>query len=301
MNLFVVLVNWRNTTQTVECAAALKRWTKLKPTVVIVDNESTEATQRALNAGGFGDKVVCSPANSGYGGGNNLGVACAAHDAGSAILLLNSDVELTEASVEKLLARLERDPKLVIVGPILAETSNGGTRTFAGGRDMARHGRTRVAVDASRLGEISGFPLIDVDYVPGTVFLTRGAVFRDVGPLDEEFFFSGEIADFCRRARNKGYRLRVDLEAKAHHVTGADNVNLRDTLYAYYSLRNRFLNVRKHHDQAKLRYFVFWSLMAARGATAAVVRGQFRRVRAIGLAWSDGVFGRYGNQNAKFI
>ena len=42
-------------------------------------------------------------------------------------------------------------------------------------------------------------------------------------------------------------------------------------------------------------------MIAARGAAAALVRGRFGRARAIVLALKDGLVGRYGNQNAKFI
>jgi GT2 family glycosyltransferase len=301
MHLFVVLVNWRNTTRTVACATALRRWDALQPTIVIVDNESTEASRQALEAAGVADRVVASPVNRGYGGGNNLGIAEAARDADTAILLLNSDVEVSEATASKLLARLEADRTLSIVGPLLRETSGGGERLYAGGRDIGRYPRTRIDVDAARLAALPGHPLIPVDYVPGTVLMARGSLFADVGMLDEEYFFSGEIADLCKRAEARGHKLRIDLQCEAQHeAAGADGAP-RDTLYAYYSLRNRFLYVRRHHAAQKLRYFGFWAMIAARGAVAAIVRGRPARARAILLATAHGLMGRYGNQNAAFI
>ena len=79
------------------------------------------------------------------------------------------------------------------------------------------------------------------------------------GLLDEEFFFSGEIADFCKRARDGGHRVCVDLEAEARHDASETPQTVRDTLYVYYSLRNRFLYAKKHYPFEKAKYLALWS------------------------------------------
>ena len=301
MRVFAVLVNWRNTARTIRCAEELRRWHIVRPTIIIVDNESSEDSRRALSQAGVADEIVLSATNLGYGGGNNLGIAAAARDNQAAILLLNSDVQISEVAVSQLVGRLAADPALSIVGPLLAEYGSGRERCYAGGRDIARHPRTRIEVDAAHLTVLAGSPLLPIDYVPGTVFLARGSVFDEVGMLDEDYFFSGEIADFCTRARAKNHQLRIDALAKALHETDDASNSLRDTLHVYYSLRNRFLYVRRHHAADKLRYFGFWVMNAAWAAATALVRGRFRRARAIVLATVHGLMGRYGNQNAEFI
>ena len=269
----------------------MRRWHTLKPTIIIVDNESSEDSRQALSHAGVADKIVLSATNRGYGGGNNLGIAAAARDNEAAILLLNSDVQITEAAVSQLVGRLAADRALSIVGPLLAERGNGRERCYAGGRDIARHPRTRIEVDAAHLAALAGSPLLPVDYVPGTVFLARGSVFDEVGVLDEDYFFSGEIADFCKRARATDHQLRIDALAKALHEIDDESSSPRGTLHVYYSLRNRFLYVRRHHAAEKLRYFGFWVMNAARGAATAIVRGRFGRARAIVLATMHGLDG----------
>jgi GT2 family glycosyltransferase len=301
MHVFAVLVNWRNTARTIQCAAELRRWDTLKPTIIIVDNESTEDSRRALSDAGVADTIVLSTTNRGYAGGNNLGISAVARDTEAAILLLNSDVQISEAAVSQLVGRLEADRALSIVGPLLAERGNGRERCYVGGRDIARHPRTRIEVDAAHLTALASSPLLPVDYVPGTVFLARGSLFDEIGVLDEDYFFSGEIADFCRRARATNHQLRIDALAKALHETDDESSSLRGTLHVYYSLRNRFLYVRRHHAAEKLRYFGLWLMIAGWGAAGAVVRGRFGRARAIVLATIHGIMGRYGNQNAEFI
>lgn len=298
MQLCVVLVNWRNTQQTIRCAKSIKLWRALHPTIVIVDNKSMAASRSALEAADVADRVIVSPINRGYGGGNNLGITGSAD---VAVMLLNSDVQICEATVSQMLGRLDADPDLSILGPVLIEAHGDKARYHVGGRDIARYRHTRVEVDASNLAQLKGYPLIETDYVPGTVFMARRLVFEDVGLLDENYFFSGEIADFCKRAKDKGHKLRIDLQSVSRHETVCGDESLRDTLYAYYSLRNRFLYVRKHYPDKKGRYFGLWALIACAGAAAASVRGRFGRARAILLGLGHGLVGRYGNQNAKFV
>jgi hypothetical protein len=98
----------------------------------------------------------------------------------------------------------------------------------------------------------------------------------------------------------RGYRAYIDLEAEARHdLTRADR--LRETLYTDYSLRNRFLYVRKHYKSQKLIYFSLWSVRAARAFAGALLRLRFARARAILLALAHGLSNRFGNQNAKFV
>lgn len=296
MHLTIVLVNWRNSDQTIRCARSIRQWQGLKPAIVIVDNETTGTSLSALEAAQVADKLIPSTTNRVYGGGNNLGLAAAVRNDEAAVMLLNTDAEISEAAVAQLLNRLEADRRLSIVGPVLVETGPNGTSHHAGGRDIAKHPRTRIPFDPERNKQPG---LIPVDYVPGTVFMARASLLDDLGCLDEDYFFSGEIADFCKRAANKGYRVCIDPLSMAVHET--EPGKLRDTLYVYHSLRNRFLYVRKHHASLRLPYFAFWTLVGAKGAAAAVARGRLGRARAIGLAVKHGLTGRYGNQNAAFI
>ena len=300
MTVAVIIVNWRNEEQSVHCARAILGWKKLNPDLIVVDNQSTEASRRSLIAALGPDHVVPSKANLGYGGGNNLGITLALTRPNQYILLLNSDIEITEEAVIGLVARLRTDPQVAILGPAFEERTRTGTHVYVGGRDIALHARTRIAAPAGRLRDLSGQRLRAVDYVPGAVFLAQRAVFEAIGLLDEQFFFSGELADFCRRASSRGFQAAVDLEAKAIHDTRHVAQSRRDTLYAYYSLRNRFLFVRKYHNSARMRLLIYWTVRGASQAVYALLNFRPARARALALAVAHGCANRYGNQNDKF-
>ena len=93
MRLAVILVNWRNERRTLRSIEAVRGWGALKPDLIVVDNELTDASRRALAAVLPPKTLVTSKINRGYGGGN-LGIARALSRNADFVLLLNSDAEI---------------------------------------------------------------------------------------------------------------------------------------------------------------------------------------------------------------
>ena len=56
------------------------------------------------------------------------------------------------------------------------------------------------------------------DWISFACVLIRREVFADVGLLDEGYFMYFEDVDFCRRAQQKGWRLRCCPEARIVHL-----------------------------------------------------------------------------------
>jgi len=145
-----------------------------------------------------------------------------------------------------------------------------------------------------------GYPLHDVDYVSGAVFLTRRVLFQEIGFLDERFFFSGEIADLCKRAKDRGHRICIDLAVEARHDTSQTSDTLREVLYTYYNLRNRFLYVRKHCSTERTEYFAYWGIKCSIELARSLLASKYAKARAILLALLHGYKNTVGNQNALF-
>ncbi|MDP2989467.1 MAG: hypothetical protein Q8O57_02750, partial [Kiritimatiellota bacterium] len=166
-------------------------------------------------------------------------------------------------------------------------------------RDIARHLGTRHECPAPDLPAlIATHRLLDVDYVPGTVALVRAEVFRTVGLFDEDYFFSGEMADFCRRAGEAGYASAVCTRAWATHEPGG---GARSTLYRYYTLRNRFLYIRKFHPSRRTLFACLWSAVGLAMVARSLIQGRPAEARAAWRALRDGLVGRFGNRNELFL
>jgi GT2 family glycosyltransferase len=298
-DLCVVIVNWRNEAQTLRCVASIKHWRILNPSVLVVDNQSTMTSRKALGAVLAADELICSETNRGFAGGNNLGIERTMRAAVPIVLLLNSDAVVTEESICGLLDRLRNNPRVGILGPVLHEEHSGVTRSYAGGGHIMQHALTRHAVEPRELSRLPGYPLYDVDYVPGTIMMVRRVMFDELELFDERFFFSGEVADFCRRARDRGYRVCVDLAVEAYHKPA--ETSLRDTLYVYYNLRNRLLYAKKHYGSQRGRYLARWLGLCTAELGKALAQGRLGKARAILLAVIHGCTNQFGDRNAAFL
>ena len=208
------------------------------------------------------------------------------------ILLLNNDAHITEADVSRLQFSLYARPDIAAIGPRIRT----GTDIRAGGYDIGHHIDTHI-----RWSQGMGVDGVKaVEYVPGTVFLIRSTALGKVGLLDEQYFFSGCIADLCRRIYNAGMVCAVDLGTEAIHDVGGPS-SVRDVLHAYYTLRNRFLYVNKHCKGQRLSLYGKWIGYCLADMAFSMARGRREHSRAVMLALFDGMTGRYGNRNDRFI
>jgi len=294
MELAVVILNWNAAAETIRCVQAAASWKRLRPTIWVVDNGSTNGSADAISRACPNLPLIRNPANLGFAGGNNRGIVQALSVGDAPILLLNNDAFIEEGDVLRLMDTLQADERLGLVGPLLFDADGEGQLLSAGGRDIAKSINTHIC-------EISGGGAVcEVDYVPGTAVLVRSAVFRVVGLFDEDYFFSGEVADLCQRARRYGYVSAVDTRARAFHSL-ARSSDLRERLYVYYNLRNRFLFIRKFYHARMIPLYIFWALYGLGASLKAQLGGRVTRARAIRLALLDGLRGRFGGQNERVL
>jgi GT2 family glycosyltransferase len=296
VKLGVILLNWNSGLVTAAAARMAAGWKSCNPAVFVVDNGSADNCRGAMASECPQVNYYYSNRNLGYAGGNNIGIKKAIGSGCDTIMLLNNDATLREEDVNRLAKTLNGDRKIGIVGPLLKESHNGVEEWSAGGRDIATHIRTRRRVDAGGRKALRGTGPIAVDYVPGTVLMARSFMFRNIGMLEEEYFFSGEIADFCESARRGGFSAVIDPEVEAAHVTD-DASLLRATLYRYYNLRNRFLFIRRHRARQALLLRAWWIACGMIMTGKAALRFDFPAARAARLGLTDGLAGHFGDRN----
>jgi hypothetical protein len=195
---------------------------------------------------------------------------------------------------------LEAHRSLGLVGPVI-ENRQGRSQTWiGGGRDISRYLDSHLYLPGRPARVAEEEVLQPVDYLPGTAALIRRRLFSRIGLFDEDYFFGGEMADFCERARQAGFEAAVHYRASAtHHLERSSAV--RENLHIYYILRNRFLFIRKFRAGKKGRLLVFWSAAGLFLAGAALLQRRTQRCRAIRLALADAWAGRYGNQNQRLL
>jgi len=292
MKLAIIVLNWNAAQDTIACVRSIDEWNDISPTIYIVDNNSSEADQKELSEKCDKPNIISNSYNAGFAGGNNLGIKAALADGHDFILLLNNDARISEKDITRLIQTLGLFPEIGVIGPLLYDLNHNDLQN-AGGKDIGWH-------------YISHFKNIcdkenpyNVDYVSGTVFLACAHVFKKVGLLDERYFFSGEVADFCKRIKryeqDKQMRMRVvvDPQAKGVHDLGSSSHH-REILYTYYTVRNRFLYIRKFLLAYIPILYPYWIYKHMIHAMACFKVGRNDIVRIIMKGILHGLRGRFG-------
>ena len=295
MKLSVVILNWNAAEDTAACLRSVRAWeaTALvgRPVIWVVDNGSRPPGIDPIRSEFPEVYALQSPINQGFAGGSNLGIEAALEGGSDAVLLLNNDATVDASSVAAMLATLGSHPAIGVVGPTVWHR---GRCVSAGGRNIARHAVTHLKLREPPT------TLLDVDYVSGVAALVKRQVFERVGLLDEDYFFAGEMADLCHRARLRGFRSVTDPRARARHDLERSS-ELRQALHRYYIVRNRFLFVRKHYPRQRAWFDARWVVRGALTALAALFHGNRHGARAATLGVVDGLRGRFGGQNDRVL
>ena len=299
----VVILNWHASDDTLACLRQLATWQAVTPHVWVVDNASGEAEVAALRKELSELPYPCTllenPTNDGFAGGTNRGLTAALAAGDWPILLLNNDAQVNDCDVAQMLATLTRQPDsdftIGIVGPLLY---HGDKLLSAGSRNPVLHHHTLL----TQVPDAPIFaPIFAVDYISGSVALIRADLLRQVGLLDEDYFFNTEIADLCHRARQAGYTTVVDAHARAQHNLDRSSAR-RSTLYTYYIVRNRLLYARKRYaGSVGWLLFGLWTLYSLLLVAKLRLQGQRSPAQAVYLAVADGWAGRWGGQNARVL
>lgn len=218
----LVIVNYNSAAKTLRAIASARSEHENIGRIIVVENGTGEADA-------FRDyETVVFETNRGFAAGVNAGMGASDRD----VLLLNPDTWLLEGPWK---AFFEMPPRVAVKGPrilspdgsvqasIYGEPSAVGViLEFCGVQRMVR-----------RLGIRRRMPdrVTDVPVVQGSALLISRAAWNDVGPFDEEFFLYHEEADWCLRARDKGYRVLYDPSVSIVHEGGVDVPRGREDVY----------------------------------------------------------------------
>jgi len=203
--------------------------------IILVDNASTDGSAHAAAQAFPTIRVLCSPTNLGFGGGNNLG---AQHATGDYLAFINPDTVIAPAWLTPLMSALEEDPcaglatskVLLLRDPSRINTA--GNEVHCSGLAICRG----LGMDREMLAETA-----EVGAISGAAFVMRRELFEMLGGFDEAFFLYMEDTDLSWRAQLLGYRCLYVPDSVIYH-----DYTLRfGPRKTFYQERNRYLMLLK--------------------------------------------------------
>ncbi len=294
----IVILNWNAADDTIRCIGQLDQWEQIRAQIWVVDNASQDNSVVEIARVCPHVHLIRNQENLGFAGGTNRGLQAALADREHPVLLLNNDALVDETAIAQLLQTLTQDRSIGMVGPLLYHAERRDRLIAAGSQNPVWH--LQNLIKRIPIGQ----PVYPVNYISGSVALISAEALRTVGWLDEDYFFYTEVADWCQRARQHGYRTVVDAQARAHHNLNR-SAPARNALYVYYLIRNRFIYIHKAYRQfyavLRLPLYAFWALYSLLLTIQLRVKGNAARSQAVRLGLIDGLSGRWGGQNERVL
>lgn len=237
----LVIVTYNSRDALADCAAALATLRVAGGfEVVIVDNASRDDSATVAATVLPTATILRNDVNRGFAAAVNQGVAAGT---GRIVATLNPDTIVEPGWLAALVARLDGDARIGVVGSVIRDDAGHITHT-AGTVDLLTY-RTGHAD-----GEIT--QIDDVAYVTGAGIALRRVDWDALGGFDEGFFPAYfEDLDLCMRVRARGQRCVAVAEAQLMHRESSSTGKYSGAFYYYYH-RNRLRMVRKQLTRATL-------------------------------------------------
>lgn len=254
--LSIIIVNWNVKDLLEKCLNSIyQKPQNLDFEVFVVDNASRDGSVEMVKKKFPQVKLMANKDNKGFAQANNQAIKEAA---GEFILLLNPDTEILNGALAKMVGFMRKRLDCGILGCKLLNsdgTLQPSCRTFP---DLYSQIIILLKLHNFFPKLVKKYYMLDwlhnetkeVDQVMGACFLIRRKVVEEIGLLDEIFWALFEEVDYCKRAKNKNWKIYFTPEAEIIHHKGqsfnqqkvvAKQKNFNRCLIRYF---------KKHHSKS---------------------------------------------------
>jgi GT2 family glycosyltransferase len=242
--LSIVIVNWNTKDDLQQCLVSIPAGCAgISHDIFVVDNSSADGSPEMVRSYFPEVTVIESGENLGFSKGNNIAFSKCS---GKYVLLLNPDTICKPKSLTTLVNYLEESGN-PICGPMLLDYTNKPSLSYGTEPRLSYH-----LIDPARTWHTMarvpkyGQPKA-VEYIVGACLMIRRDVLEEVGYLDEQFFMYFEESDWCKRARDIGYKIYLVTGSEVIHLEGRSASKAsRFALAQFYKSYHLFL--KKHRS-----------------------------------------------------
>lgn len=228
MDLSIVTVNWKVKDLVFRSLESLYKYTSnINFEVFFVDNNSADGSVDLIREKFPQAHVIANQKNLGFAKACNQGIE---KSSGDFVLLLNPDTEFFDNALDKLISWMRSHPDVGIAGGKLLNSDH----TL---QQSVRHFPMFVSQALILLKLHHLLPNLKplryyfakdfdytkeqvVDQIMGSFFCIRRDLIKQIGPLDERYFIWFEEVDYCKMAKDAGWRVVYTPEFSIIHHGG---------------------------------------------------------------------------------
>lgn len=292
MRVLAVVLNYNSSGDAIRLYTDLERQNIVGLDFLVIDNCSLAEERSKLEAHIPKHQLLLNEKNTGYAGGNNLGIAHAIKEGYDFVWILNPDIRVKEGVLDILLDTISRSKKIAAVGPRILFRDNPEVIYSDGG--MLYPEKSFKAVHLNTCKRIDECPanIREVSYANGSCLLARTAVFKEEGLFCEDFFLYFEESEWCYRIAGKGYISLVNPAASVYHESSKKGIR-----YYFYMTRNRIWMCRLYQKGTKQA--VTDTIAIIRKIIRELLTGKFKNRKILRGFVSGLILGLYGKIEAR--
>jgi len=246
--VIIVILNWNNWQDTIECLESVNKSEYPNFVVIIVDNGSTNNSVKEIRRKFNNATILETGENFGFGVGVNYGIKYAIDNQADFILLLNNDAIVSKTAVTELVNRISRDERIGLIGGKILFLEGKNKIWDAGGR-IKKITKMTFEFGDKKSDDGKYNTEREVDFLSACCLLIRKEVIEQIGWFDPDYFMYYEDTDFCVRAKQHSYKIIYWPQAVIwHKVGGASNKSFMD----YYRMRNYLLFLKKRYSYPQM-------------------------------------------------
>lgn len=284
----IVILNWNGAAMMRRFLPSVIEHSQDVADIVVADNASSDDSLQLLRDEFPTVRTIVLDKNYGFAEGYNRALKQVDN---KYYMLLNSDVEVTEGWLDKLVEFMDAHPEAAACQPKLRAEHTRDMFEYAGasGGYLDRYGypfcRGRI-FDTVEKDQGQYDDVAEVLWATGAALMIRRADYWDAGALDGRFFAHCEEIDLCWRLCSFGRKIYCVPQSVVYHV-GGGTLPKGNPMKTYLNFRNNLTMLYKNLPEQELRHVMrvrFWldyvaafkSLLLDRnwGEFSAVLRGR---------------------------
>lgn len=248
----VVILNWNGKSLLESYLSDVIKYSstksELQAEIVVADNGSTDGSIEYLKEKYSKEvRIIDLKENHGFADGYNLALKQVDSEY---VVLLNSDVEVTEGWLDILIDFLDSNTDVAACQPKIRSLRNRDLFEHAGGSggfiDILGYPFCRGRVLSVLEKDIAQYDdVVDIFWATGACLCIRMDEYKNSGGLDAGFFAHMEEIDLCWRLRSRGKRIVCVPKSVVFHLGGA-TLNKENPHKTFLNYRNNLLMLYKN-------------------------------------------------------
>lgn len=254
MKIAIVILNWNGKHLLEKFLPSIVKYSDFDfAQIYVADNASADDSVAYVRSMYPQIKIIQNSINGGFAKGYNDALQ---HVDADIYALVNSDIEVTESWLNRVVSIFDTEPDTAIIQPKILDYKNKNKFEYAGaaggfidkfGYPFCR-GRifSEIETDKSQFNDE-----IEIFWASGACFFIRSTVYHELNGFDEDYFAHQEEIDLCWRAKNLFKTIKYVGSSTVYHVGGATLKEANPTK-TFLNFRNSLFSLAKNLPENRL-------------------------------------------------